>query len=181
VRGNIGHSITDAALLYTDGDVEKAARLADAYRQIARDEYLGKQPPLDPLFDGAKKTLSELQKKGYLTGVVTNKSRTGLDSLLGRHGLDELLDVSVSADDCVVKPAPDMAFLAMRQTGVETANTLLVGDTEIDAGCAANAGIGFIGVSWGYHSADRLIQEGALHILTSYNELPDVVNSQFDQ
>ena len=181
VRGNIGHGVSDAALLYADGDMEKAAHLADTYRQMARDEYLGGQPPLDPLFDGAKKVLSNLQTEGYLTGVVTNKSRTGLDSLLGRHGLDELLDVSISADDCMVKPAPDMALLAMRKTGVESINTLLVGDTEIDAGCAANAGIGFIGVSWGYHSADRLKKGGALHILTSYNELPEVVNSQFVQ
>ena len=181
VRGNIGHGVSHAALLYAEGDAEKAAHLANSYRRIARDEYLGGKPPLDPLFDGAKKVLSDLQTKGYLTGVVTNKSRTGLDSLLGRHGLEELLDVSVSADDCMVKPAPDMAFLAMRKTGVEAANTLLVGDTTIDAGCAANACIGFIGVSWGYHSAERLKQEGALHILTSYDELPDVVDKQFDQ
>ena len=180
VRSNIGHGITHAALLYADGDAEKAAHLADSYRLIARDEYLGAQPPLDPLFDGAKKVLSDLQIKGYLTGIVTNKSRTGLDSLLGRHGLDAFLDVSVSADDCMVKPAPDMALLAMRKTGVKAANTLLVGDTEIDAGCAANANIGFIGVSWGYHSSDKLKQGGALHILTSYDELPDVVDSQFD-
>ena len=92
-----------------------------------------------------------------------------------------LLDVTVSADDCMVKPAPDMALLAMRETGVGSANTLLVGDTEIDASCAANAGIGFIGVSWGYHSVDRLKKGGALHIITSYDELLEVVDGQFDQ
>ena len=180
VRGNIGYGVTHAALLYANGDAEKAAYLADSYRQIARNEYLGGQPPLDPLFDGAKKVLSGLQTKGYLTGIVTNKSRTGLNSLVGRHGLDAFLDVSISADDCIVKPAPDMALLAMRKTGVEAKNTLLVGDTEIDAGCAANAGIGFIGVSWGYHSAERLTQGGALHILASYDELLDIVERHFD-
>ena len=179
VRSNIGHGINHAALIYADGNANKAANLADTYRQIARDEYLRGQPPLDPLFEGAKKVLSQLQTKGYLTGIVTNKSRTGLESLLGRHGLDAFLDVYVSADDCMVKPAPDMAFLAMQKTGVEAAKTLLVGDTEIDAGCAVNAGIGFIGVSWGYHSADRLKQRGAVHILSSFDELLDVVDSQF--
>ena len=179
IRGNIGHGVSHAALAYADGDLEKAGLLADTYRAIAREEYLGGQPPLDPLFPGAAEVLSTLQSQGYLTGIVTNKSRTGLDSLITRHGLNSRVDVTISADDCAVKPAPDMALLAMRQMGVDLANTVLVGDTEIDAGCAANAGLSFIGVSWGYHDADRLVRMGAVHILASYAELPAVITRQF--
>ena len=179
IRGNIGHGVSHAALSYADGNPEKASQLADTYRMIARDEYLGGQPPLDPLFAGAAEVLRTLQSQGYLTGIITNKSRTGLDSLITRHGLDKLVDVTISADDCAVKPAPDMAMLAMRQTGVDKANTILVGDTEIDAGCATNAGIAFIGVSWGYHSPDQLIHMGAAHILNTYDELAAVVTRQF--
>jgi phosphoglycolate phosphatase len=90
-----------------------------------------------------------------------------------------LLDIFLTADDCMVKPAPDMALEAMRQLGVDTENTLLVGDTEIDAGCAANAGIGFIGVSWGYHSPDLLRKGGAMAILESYAELPHLIQQHF--
>ena len=67
----------------------------------------------------------------------------------------------------------------MRQTGVDNVKTILVGDTEIDAGCAENAGIAFIGVSWGYHSPDRLTELGAVHILSTYAELPAVIARQF--
>lgn len=179
IRGNIGHGVSHAALSYADGDPVKAGQLAEAYRMIARNEYLGGQAPLDPLFDGAAEVLSDLQSQGYLTGIITNKSRTGLHSLITRHGLDRRVDVTISADDCAVKPAPDMAMLAMRETGVDQANTVLVGDTEIDAGCAANAGIAFVGVSWGYHSPDRLTQMGAVHILRSFDELPSIVLNQF--
>ena len=179
IRGNIGHGVSHAALAYADGDPEKASQLAETYRHIARNEYLGGQPPLDPLFDGAKDILCTLQSKDYLTGIITNKSRTGLDSLITRHGLDQQVDLTISADDCMVKPAPDMALLAMRQTGVDKVKTILVGDTEIDAGCAANAGIAFIGVSWGYHSPDRLTDMGAVHILSTYAELPAVIARQF--
>lgn len=49
IRGNIGHGVSHAALSYADGNPEKASQLADTYRMIARDEYLGGQPPLDPL------------------------------------------------------------------------------------------------------------------------------------
>ena len=104
IRGNIGHGVSHAALTYADGNPEKASQLADTYRMIARDEYLGGQPPLDPLFDGAAEVLRTLQSQGYLTGIITNKSRTGLDSLITRHGLDKLVDVTISADDCAVQP-----------------------------------------------------------------------------
>ena len=179
IRGNIGHGISHSALNYVDGDSTKAAALADMYRALSRDEYLGGNPPLDPLFDGAAAVLQSLSARGYLTGIVTNKSRTGLKSLIERHGLDRLLDISLTADDCHVKPAPDMALAAMDRLGVDKANTLLVGDTEIDAGCAANAGIGFIGVSWGYHSPDILQQCGALAILQDFDSLPDIVDGYF--
>ena len=180
IRGNIGHGVSYSALDYVDGDGEKAAMLADCYRRLSRDEYLGGTAPLDPLFPGAKGVLQALSRQGYLTGIVTNKSRTGLQSLIERHGLDTLIDVSLTADDCAVKPAPDMALLAMRQMGVDKADTLLVGDTEIDAGCALNAGIGFIGVSWGYHSPEILRERGAISILQGYDSLPDIVHQHFN-
>jgi len=179
IRGNIGHGVSHAALAYADGDPEKASQLAETYRDIARNEYLSGRPPLDPLFDGAEDILRTLQSKGYLTGIITNKSRTGLDSLITRHGLDLQVDVTISADDCAAKPAPDMALLAMQETGVDKLETILVGDTEIDAGCSANAGIAFIGVSWGYHSPERLADMGAVHILSTFAELPAVIARQF--
>ena len=55
---------------------EKASQLAETYRHISRNEYLGGQPPLDPLFDGAEDILCALQSKDYLTGIITNKSRS---------------------------------------------------------------------------------------------------------
>jgi len=179
IRGNIGYGINHSTLSYTDGDPEKGALLADTYRRLSVEEYLGGNPPLDPLFDGVKEMLAELTAKQYLTGIITNKSRSGLDSLISRHGLDKVLDITLTADDCMVKPAPDMAQKAMRQLGVMREDTILVGDTEIDAGCAANAQIGFVGVGWGYHSPELLSQKGAVKILSSFSELPSFVEAYF--
>ncbi len=179
IRGNIGHGVNHSALDYVGDDCEKAAALADCYRALSQSEYLSKNAPLDPLFDGAASVLQTLSEAGYFTGIITNKSRTGLQSLIERHGLGALLDISLTADDCMVKPAPDMAIEAMRQLGVDKENTLLIGDTEIDAGCAANAGIGFVGVSWGYHSPDLLLERGAMAILESYAELPFLIQEHF--
>ena len=54
-----------------------------------------------------------------------------------------------------------MALSAMAETGAERAQTIFVGDTGWDMGCARNAGVGAIGAGWGYHEADELEEGGA--------------------
>jgi phosphoglycolate phosphatase len=41
------------------------------------------------------------------------------------------------------------------ETGVSRRRSLFIGDTTHDMEMAVAAGIGFVGVSWGYHSIDR--------------------------
>jgi phosphoglycolate phosphatase len=64
-----------------------------------------------------------------------------------------------------------MAIDAMKACGVEIKNTVLIGDTIYDAQCAANAGISFVGVSWGYNSSDILSQNGARIIVNDFAQL----------
>ena len=171
IRQNIGQGLEPAAHLYAAGDHAQATALASRYRRLSHDAYHQATPPLDPLFDGAKSCLEAAQKAGYVTALLTNKGRASLASLVQRHGLTSFIDLSVNADDAPAKPAPDMAYMAMDHFGILPANMLLIGDTEIDAGCAQNASIGFIGVGWGYHSPSRLRQAGALEILAHYTDL----------
>jgi phosphoglycolate phosphatase len=54
-----------------------------------------------------------------------------------------------------------MALAAMAEAGAEPANSVFIGDTGWDMGCARAAGCGAIGVGWGYHGRDELIAMGA--------------------
>jgi len=173
IRGNIGRGFENLAEDYTGGDEQLATRLFQTYRQInSREIAAGHRQP-EPLYDGAKEALTSLQAGGWLTGIVTNKGRAGLDYLLEAHHLKPLLDVSLTVDEVTPKPAPDMALEAMRRLGSEKMDTLLIGDTQIDAGCAANAGIGFIGVGWGCHGSAVLDAAGARAILPDFDHLPE--------
>jgi len=176
IRGNIGFGVDHVALEYANGDAEKAVAMAQRYRQLSRETYHQPDPPLDPLFDGAKDCLDQLAGAGYLLGVATNKSRAPLISLLDRHNITSLFDVIMTVDDVPAKPSGEMARQAMRRTGADSHNTLLVGDTIIDGGCAQDAGIGFIGVSWGYHPDDALVEMGALTIAGTFKGLPALIS-----
>tara|TARA_B100000989_G_C19375776_1_gene399383 strand:+ start:34 stop:711 length:678 start_codon:yes stop_codon:yes gene_type:complete len=177
VRANIGLGVEHVAHLYTGNNPEKSAQLAVRYRALSAEEYMSSNAPLDSLYDGAGDALITLSDAGYLIGITTNKGRAGLTSLLERHELTSLLDVTVTPNETTAKPAPDMVIEAMRRVGVEKHRCVLVGDTRTDAGCARNAGIQFIAVSWGYNTPEILHAEGAVAVLSDFSDLLETVST----
>ena len=181
IRQNIGEGLFAAGLSYAKGDEAKAQIIFDAYRAQAREELSDKDKPVDPLFAGAKQALEEMRQEGWLIGIVTNKGRHGLANMLARHQIDHLIDVSFTADDVAVKPAPDMAIAAIDHFGVMPERAVLIGDTINDALCAKGAKISFIGCDWGYHANDLVLANGASYIAQTFPNLVEKANQLVPQ
>ena len=174
-RQSIGKGLHHLALELTNNDGEKANAFFNAYRQNFRAEMNLESNYISPLFEGAKK-LSLLLLKMADTGIVTNKGRNGLNHLLNTHEIGHLFDVTYTVDEKQPKPSPEMVVEAMYKCGVDLNKTVLVGDTIYDAQCATNAGISFIGVSWGYNSSEILKQNGASMVINNFSELQTCLN-----
>ena len=177
IRQNIGKGLMDAALDYAAGDEAMAQKIFDAYRATAHRELTSPSHQADKLFPGAQSALEALSQEGWLLGIVTNKGRFGLRAHLEIYGITELFDVTLTADDVPVKPAPDMALEALRRTGVALSRACLIGDTVNDARCAMNAKMDFVGVGWGYHADDVLQEEGACYIAPDFPDLVRFLNT----
>jgi phosphoglycolate phosphatase len=54
---------------------------------------------------------------------------------------------------------------------VENARAIMIGDSGIDIRTAAAAGIGAIGVAWGFRFAEELYGAGAERVVTTVAEL----------
>ena len=65
----------------------------------------------------------------------------------------------------------------MDETGGSAAGTVMIGDTTFDMEMARNAGVVAIGVSWGYHDAEELRQTGAADVISTFEELPEVLTT----
>lgn len=115
----------------------------------------------EPLYDGIAALLDAMRDAGWLLGVATGKSDRGLRHCLAAHGLADRFVTLQTADRNPSKPHPAMALAAMAEAGAEPADTVFIGDTGWDMGCARSAGCGAIGVGWGYHSHDEMIAMGA--------------------
>ena len=59
------------------------------------------------------------------------------------------------------KPAPDTVFEALRQLGTSPADTVYVGDSDVDIATARNSGLPCISVLWGFRDRPFLEAHGA--------------------
>jgi phosphoglycolate phosphatase len=123
-----------------------------------------------PLYPGAEAALRQLNDIPHvLLGVATGKSKRGLDKLIEGHRLHDLFITRQVADFHPSKPHPSMLLQAMQDAGVEPHQAVMIGDTTFDMDMAAAAGMGFIGVDWGYHPREKL--RSAQRVIEHFDEL----------
>ena len=132
----------------------------------------------EPLFAGISDVLDRLDAAGWLMGVATGKSHRGLSATLHHHHIYDRFVTHQTADRAHGKPHPDMMHKAMSATGVNTDDTIMIGDTTFDIEMAKNAGVRSIGVTWGYHQPQELLDAGAACVVTTADELASALFAQ---
>ena len=153
--------------LYPGEAAEAHGRFIEHYRH----HYLFASQTPTPLFEGARAMLEDLHRRGFWLAVATGKARRGLDRALAEHGFAHLFHASRCADETFSKPHPQMLMDIMERLGVEPEHTLMVGDTEYDILMAHNARAAALGVSYGVHGRERLLQHPVLGCVDSLGEL----------
>lgn len=167
--GLVGLSLpeTFTALVGAEGPVEA---LAAAYR--AGFQRLRADPArAEPLFPGADAALRRLAAgEGTRLGIATGKSRRGVAAILARHGWEGLFATIQTADDAPSKPHPAMIRQALAQTGTPPDAAVMVGDSTFDMAMARQAGVRALGVAWGYHPPEALVEAGAEAVAEGFPE-----------
>ena len=122
-------------------------------------------------YSGIIQMLRELKKSGFKTAIVTNKADFAAQALCkGIFG--DLITVTVGASENTRhKPYPDTTLKALRKLGAKAENAYFVGDSDVDVQTAANSGIDFIGVLWGFRSKAVLESAGATSFAENAQEL----------
>ncbi|SDZ74030.1 HAD-IA family hydrolase [Rubrimonas cliftonensis] len=176
-RTIIGLSLPIAvARLDPDLDPPALDAVTAAYKAaFVRLRATGDEATATPLFPGARAALERGDASGALMGVATGKARRGLEHILDGHDLRGFFVTTQTADDAPSKPHPGMVLNALRATGVDGARAAVVGDTSYDMAMARAGGAAAIGVAWGCHHADALIDAGAQAIIESFEALDDAL------
>lgn len=144
--------------------VEKSLGIFKAYYREHSKDATRPYPGILPL-------LESLKRDGVKTGVLSNKYDAAVKELCAEY-FPGLIDVPRGEKPGTAKkPAPDGLFAVMRELGAEPAGTLYVGDSEVDARTGKNAGLTFVGVTWGFRSRQVLEENHADFIIDRPEEL----------
>jgi phosphoglycolate phosphatase len=129
------------------------------------------------LYEGVVEALIELQKRGYLLGVCTNKPEFLAEKLLKSLGIREYFSAMLGADTLLIKkPDPLHLWTTIDWMGGDRHKAVLVGDTITDLNTAKNANLDCILVSFGPEgSGVENMKPSAL--LDSYFDLPDLIDA----
>lgn len=152
-------SDAEASRVYTAFQLELAARFeADGVNPIA----------------GAAECFQALRHAGTRVALTTGFDRDITKLLIAALSWQDAADTIVCGDDVAQgRPAPDLIYRAMADTGVtDPALVATVGDTTLDLEAGARAGVGWnIGVLSGAHRRDALESAPHTHVIDSVAEL----------
>lgn len=168
IRRIVGLSLVEAMrMLLPEAEDALHRRIAQDYKDaFFRLRSTGTMAE-EPLYDGITELLAALSAQGWLLGVATGKSDRGLAHILAHHGIADHFITLQTADRHPSKPHPSMIDTAMRDAGAVAAHTAMIGDTSFDMAMARAAGARAIGVAWGYHPPEELVEAGA-HVVVEH-------------
>lgn len=127
-------------------------------------------------YEGMHQLLHDLRKDGVAVAVASNKFQHGTDRLIQKFFADiDFVAVEGNREGVPLKPDPEIIFNILRKGDFDPSRAILVGDSGIDIRTAAAAGIASVGVAWGFRFAEELYEAGATKVVTTIDELREVV------
>lgn len=172
-RRSVGLNLASAMLsLFPDADATRRDALVEAYKSAFRNAR-ERNAVVEPLYDGIAELLTGLHAAGWQLAIATGKSMRGLEHTLATHGLSDLFCSLQTADRNPSKPDPTMLRNAMDDCLAQSC--VMIGDTSYDMAMAQQIGARAIGVEWGYHAPDELIDAGAERVVADAQELRDAL------
>ena len=124
-----------------------------------------------PLFAGVGPMLQELSQAGVIMAMVSSDSESNVRRALGDHAV--LMSQFACGASMFGKAAKFKAVL--KRTGIAADDAIAIGDELRDGEAAAQAGIDFGAVSWGYARPEALRRLSPARVFDSVAEILRIV------
>ena len=127
------------------------------------------------LFPHIKEVLQNLYHSGKRLYVVSSKHSTALKRNLEFLEIASYFEGVIGSDQVKnYKPAPDGVLYIVKQYGLSTKQTVMIGDAIFDIQMGKAAGIQTCAVTWGAHDATELAAQQPNFLIEQVDELLDL-------
>lgn len=124
-------------------------------------------------YPGMMEALNQMRAAGMQLTVASNKtaefSQKIVHQIFGTQIFTQILGGNVTRPK---KPAPDILLEMMEICHVTNAQTVMIGDSNVDIQTANNANIESIGCTWGFRGEEELQRAGATCLIHAPDALP---------
>ena len=131
------------------------------------------------LYPNIEETLSFIrEEKDIKISLLTTKGQDQAEKIINYFYLDKFFDLIMGSREGIAhKPSAEPLLMICDELNVKSANTIMVGDTEIDIQCGKNAGAITCAVSYGFRSEETLINHKPDFIYNSVLELKNFLSA----
>lgn len=127
-------------------DQHEAQNAADIFRDYYKTQAMLKAK----LYPGIIQLMEDLKNTGKHLAVATYKREDYAQKILSHFGIDKYCESIRGADNFNQLKKSDIIKLCVEELGGDKKQSVLVGDTKHDALGAQEAGIDFLGVTYGF-------------------------------
>jgi len=126
------------------------------------------------LYDGVREGLDYMKSEGYTLGCVTNKAEQFTLPILRDLGIFDDFGIVISGDTLEKKkPDPLPLLHAAKHFGIDSKDSLMLGDSISDVKASRAAGFEIICMSYGYNHGDDIRDANPDLVIDSMAELKD--------
>lgn len=151
----------------------------DKLLSLFREYYDQHSTDLTVPYPGIPELLQTLTDQGVAIAVASNKYQAAVEQIV-KHFFPEIPFVAImgQTDGRPTKPDPSIVFAVLNQHPTPKNDVLYVGDSGVDMETARRACIESVGVTWGFRPASELRGAYADHIISSTDDILQLVNRQ---
>lgn len=148
---------------------KKAAEAVRFHRQYSREEAIFEAE----VYDGIPEVLEFFKSNGKKQAVATLKGQYIADSIIEKMSLADYFDIIAAMDKNETKTKSRLLRDVIEYFELSNSDAVLIGDSKYDAVGAEEAGVDFVGVTYGFgfHSADDVKQYPNIGIANSVDDL----------
>ena len=178
------HTVDDFKLMVGNGIPKLVERFApqgtsqemldQAYREFMDWYGVHKEDKTAP-YAGMPEVAKALREAGVSIAVLSNKADVMAGPVVEHYYPGIFPVVQGALPGLPTKPDPTLLYKLMERLGATREDTLFVGDSNVDIRTAKNGGLTGCGVLWGFRSREELEAAGADVIVSTPQELQDLI------
>ena len=153
IEATFGETLYDSIdRLIPDAPVDEVVAHYRHYQDTHQEDY-----PVY-VFEGVRELIDELKARGHKIGVATSRTLSSFSKYMASLGMEGCVDEVVTMEDVTKhKPDPESVERVLQKLGASPEESIMIGDTKYDIGCANRAGVDSVLVGWSHY-----VDEGSM-------------------